>query len=163
MIDLTSNRTFTPSELKARSISRLQESIGYEELIAALARAVFALRKDYTLTPEADAQLKGVATLMATEEAEWVKEIADNDALSLAIEYEQAERRVALPALDPKAVDDNGDLLYPDVDDGSGKLVTNPALVADTDERKAAQALIKGATKATTDLVAKRVPAPVAP
>jgi len=150
MIDLTSNKTFTQSELKARSISRLQESIGYEELIAALARAVFALRKDYTLTPEMDAQLKGVAALMAAEEAEWVKEIADNTALSLALEYEQAERRIAETVLTAKD--------YPKVKNEKGNLVVNPALTNDKAERKAAQAIIDGATKATLALVKKRVP-----
>ena len=148
MIDLNSNKTFTPSELKARSISRLQESIGYEELIAALARAVFALRKEYTLTPEANAQLSGVAALMAGEESEWIKEIADNTALTLAIEHEQANARLAQPVL---IVAD-----YPDVKDETGKLVRNPVLVADDNERKAAQAVITGATKATLALVKKR-------
>ena len=156
MIDLNSNKTFTPSELKARSISRLQESIGYEELIAALARAVFALRKEYTLTPETDAKLSGIAALMAGEESEWIKEIADNTALTLAIENEQANTRIAKAALDPKAVDADGNLMYPKVDDGTGKMVMNPALVTDSSERKAAQAVIRAATKATLALVKKR-------
>ena len=148
MIDLNSNKTFTPSELKARSISRLQEYIGYEGLIAALARAVFALRNEYTLTPEADAKLSGIAALMAGEESEWIKEIADNTALTLAIEHEQANARMAKPAL---TIAD-----YPDVKDETGKLVRNPVLVANDIERTAAQAVIKSATKATLALVTKR-------
>jgi len=156
MIDLNSNKTFTPSELKARSISRLQESIGYEELITALARAVFALRNEYTLTPEADAKLSGVAALIAGEELEWIKETADNTSLTLAIEHEQANARLAQPVLDPKAVDADGNLMYPKVDDGKGKMVMNPALVTDGSERKAAQVVITGATKATLALVKKR-------
>jgi len=125
-------------------------------LIAALARAVFALRKEYTLTPEANAQLSGVAALMASEEAKWKKEIADNTALTLAIEHEQAKARIAKAVLDPKAVDADGNLMYPKVDDGTGKMVMNPALITDSSERKAAQVVINAATKATLALVKKR-------
>jgi len=47
----------------------------------------------------------------------------------------------------------------PDTDDGNGVMATHPALVANTDERAAAQGTLDSATQATIDLVAQRAAA----
>ncbi|MEW6562702.1 MAG: hypothetical protein AB1400_05650 [Pseudomonadota bacterium] len=100
MIDLNGNTIYNASELKARSMSRLnQQGLGYPELIAMLCRAVFSLRGDYRLNTETEAQIKGIGELLTVEESEYRQEITDNELLTEVLRYEESTLRLAQPVL----------------------------------------------------------------
>ena len=84
--------------------------------------------------------------------------IGDRDMLADAIAYEEAERRLAEPKKTKKDKDDEGNLIYPDVEDMGGKKIENPAITQDKEERAAAQKVVKNVSPAALDLVNQRKP-----
>ena len=77
-----------------------------------------------------------------------LQKVAARDQEQALYDYDTATTRLAQPVLD------NAD--YPDERDESGKFTRHHALVADDNERAAAQAVIKAATKATLAIIKKR-------
>jgi hypothetical protein len=123
----------------------LQEKVGYEELMAALARGLFALRGEYTLTPIMDAQLTGLAGVMLAEEDAWQTEVADNDLLIATLGYEAAQDRLLLAPVVAGAIDPATSLP-----------VNQPEWVADVAERQVAINTLALAVASTLDLVTVR-------
>jgi hypothetical protein len=123
----------------------LQEKVGYEELMAALARGLFALRGEYTLTPTMDAQLTGLAGVMLAEENAWQQEIADNELLIATLAYEGAQERLLVPPVIADAIDTDTSLP-----------LNQTELEKDIVERVAANAVIVSAVPSTLALVTER-------
>jgi len=150
MIDMMGNTTYTKEELKARAMSRTaMAGLGLAERLANIERIAYHLL-DPKKHPLADpAQVAAIGDMLALQEADYDKEVADNDALKLALEHEAARDRLALPPLNPND--------YPDViDPDTGSPVRNPALVEDDAERAAAQSVIDSASAGTIQLVTDR-------
>lgn len=149
MIDLNGNTTYTAEDLKSRWQARLAaQGLGLAERLANLERMVYTLSGFYKPSAIEQAQMQAIGTMLQAAEAEWQQEVSDNALLIATLEYEVAQKRLALPAL---LVAD-----YPPVDNGQGGTIENPAITNDKEQRTAAQAIITAAPITVTALVAQR-------
>ena len=89
-----------------------------------------------------------LAALHATIDAGESAMKSDRDLLKVAIALEKAERKLAEK--------DKSKPEFPDVDDGDGGLIENPAVTKQKNEKAAAQATKDGATTAALQLQADR-------
>lgn len=77
--------------------------------------------------------------------------VADRNLLAETLRYEAAEARLAVPALDPNATDEEGNLLYPLDENG-----VNATIEKDLDERADSQVVVESASFEVLSLSAKR-------
>jgi hypothetical protein len=106
----------------------------------------------YTLTAEDQAEIAHFGQVTQAAGLLGVQARADMALLQTALDYEAAERRLALPEFDgPETVE---------VTDMEGNVTTvpNPAFVQDQAERSIAESLLTSSTQETLDLVALRRP-----
>ena len=112
-------------------------------------------REQVLRTGVCKADLDAFFTVMSADKAQI---IADRDLLKATIAYESALIRLDKPALDPKAVDADGNLVYPLDDKG-----INQAIEADKAERANAQAVVDNASDEVKALAEQRKPAVIEP
>ena len=152
MLDLERDRPFTDEELKARAMARLSaQGAGLAERLANVERLVYNLfdSDKYPLTKKEIVDTLG--DILVAADAEYDAEKEQNKRLVKAVEYEQAQRRLAEPE---KSKED-----FPDVENSEGGVVENPEIARDRQEREAAQRVIDTADASTIALVTLRQPA----
>ena len=155
-IDLHSSNIFTQHEIDSRVVDIIRQQFSADDEFKLNRILQGAALNRYTISPEEQAEVDAFETCVLAAVEEGRQATADNALLQATLEYEQAEARLANPALDPLAVDEAGELLYPDVDDGTGTTLDNPALTGDVTEREAAQAIVDAASAEVLALVAER-------
>lgn len=129
-INLMGGTVLTAEDLKSRAMTRLAaQGLGMAERLANVERMAYAQAGLYTPSPAIQAQMDAIGQMLKAEELVYEQEKADTALLAETIDYEAAQRRLALPVA--------GDDL-------------------DTAERASAQAVIDSVAAEVAALVAQR-------
>jgi len=122
-------------------------------------RAYSQATRERIIRAGTSAEKAALKAFFATMSTKKLAMIAERDLEQGVLDYTQAERRLAQPVLDPKAVDDAGKPMYPTYKDMNGKVQPHPAIAQDKAERASAQYVLNAATPEVTALAAKRLAA----
>ena len=162
-VDLMEDHVYTNDEIKQRVVAVIRSKYSENDELKLARITIGAQMGRYTLSAAEQAEIDAFEQHVLAARAAGQQMVKDNDLLKRTLEYERAQQRLAQPPLDPQATDANGNLLYPDVEEidpitgkPTGKMLPNPEIVRDQNERTAAQAVVNAAQQDAIDLAAQR-------